>query len=183
MAVTPGGPPPHSRGGEALRTGRQRPPVFRRGSMLLRARCTALRGVTAPLRAAAAAAHTMPPRKQSKEGKGQKKESAQVAHPTGPVVIDKSGFVLISIHAKPGSKVNCVTDVTTEAVGVAIAAPPSDGEANAELCRYLSKVLEIKKSEVNLDKGGKSREKVVKISAAISPEIVLEKLKSEAAKS
>ncbi|XP_069622188.1 UPF0235 protein C15orf40 homolog [Ranitomeya imitator] len=145
-------------------------------------RCTAL-GVTAPLRAAAAPAHTMPPRKESKERKGQKKESAQIAHPTGPVVVDKSGFVLIFVHAKPGSKLNAVTDVTTEAVGVAIAAPPSDGEANAELCRYLSKVLEIKKSEVNLDKGGKSREKVVKISAAISPEVVLEKLKSEAAKS
>lgn len=45
-----------------------------------------------------------------------------------------------------------LTDLTTEAVGVAIAAPPSEGEANAELCRYLSQVLEIKKSEVVLAK-------------------------------
>lgn len=45
-----------------------------------------------------------------------------------------------------------VLDVTAEAVGVAIAAPPSEGEANAELCRYLSKVLEVKKSEVILEK-------------------------------
>lgn len=35
---------------------------------------------------------------------------------------------------------------------MAIAAPPSEGEANAELCRYLSKVLEVKKSEVILEK-------------------------------
>lgn len=42
--------------------------------------------------------------------------------------------------------------MTAEAVGVAIAAPPSEGEANAELCRYLSKVLEVKKSEVILEK-------------------------------
>lgn len=42
--------------------------------------------------------------------------------------------------------------MTAEAVGVAVAAPPSDGEANAELCRYLSKVLEVKKSEVILEK-------------------------------
>ncbi|KAM3924306.1 UPF0235 protein C15orf40 homolog [Leptodactylus fuscus] len=151
--------------------------------MLCRVYCTAL-SVTKPLRAAAAAgrAHTMP-KKESKEGKGHKKESAQAAHPTGPVVLDKSGCVLISVHAKPGSKLNAITDVTTEAVGVAIAAPPSEGEANAELCRYLSKVLEVKKSEVNLDKGGKSREKVVKISAAVTPEVVLEKLKSEASRS
>lgn len=45
-----------------------------------------------------------------------------------------------------------VTDVSEEAVGVAIAAPPTDGEANAELLRYISKVLELKKSEVSLDK-------------------------------
>lgn len=42
--------------------------------------------------------------------------------------------------------------MTAEAVGVAIAAPPSEGEANAELCRYLSKVLQVKKSDVTLEK-------------------------------
>lgn len=42
--------------------------------------------------------------------------------------------------------------MTAEAVGVAIAAPPSEGEANAELCRYLAKVLEVKKSDVVLEK-------------------------------
>ncbi|XP_044139191.1 UPF0235 protein C15orf40 homolog isoform X1 [Bufo gargarizans] len=151
--------------------------------MLLRM-CRPALSVPSPPRATAAPerVHTMP-RKESREGKGQKKEAAQAAHPTGPVVLDRSGCVLISVHAKPGSKLNAVTDVTTEAVGVAIAAPPSEGEANAELCRYLSKVLEVKKSEVNLEKGGKSREKIVKISAATTPEIVLEKLKSEASKS
>lgn len=116
------------------------------------------------------------------KGKGQKKEAPQDPHTTGPVRIDKSGSISIAIHAKPGSKQNAITDVTSEAVGVAIAAPPTEGEANAELCRYLSKVLEIKKSEVVLDKGGKSREKVVKISANTTTEAVLEKLKSEAGK-
>ncbi|XP_072258541.1 UPF0235 protein C15orf40 homolog [Pyxicephalus adspersus] len=129
----------------------------------------------------AAGARTMP-RKESKEGKGQKKDAAQTTQPTGPVLRDKSGSITIAIHAKPGSKLNAITDVTSEAVGVAIAAPPTEGEANAELCRYLSKVLEIKKSEIVLDRGGKSREKVVKISANITTEAVLEKLKSEAGK-
>ncbi|PKU44290.1 hypothetical protein llap_5415 [Limosa lapponica baueri] len=73
-----------------------------------------------------------------------------------------------------------VIDVTAEAVGVAIAAPPTEGEANAELCRYLSKVLEVKKSEVILEKGGKSREKVVKILVSMTPDEILEKLKKEA---
>ena len=46
--------------------------------------------------------------------------------------------------------------MTAEAVSVAIAAPPTEGEANAELCRYLSKVLELRKSDVVLDKVGLS---------------------------
>ncbi|KAE8617944.1 hypothetical protein XENTR_v10009231 [Xenopus tropicalis] len=87
-----------------------------------------------------------------KKGKGLKKDASPVVPVTGPVSRDKTGSVIISIHAKPGAKQNAITDVTADAVGVAIAAPPTEGEANAELCRYLSKVLVLKKSEVSLDK-------------------------------
>uniref|UniRef100_A0A6J0TFQ0 UPF0235 protein C15orf40 homolog isoform X1 n=1 Tax=Pogona vitticeps TaxID=103695 RepID=A0A6J0TFQ0_9SAUR len=115
------------------------------------------------------------------QGKAQVEDRAKPPVPSGPVATDKNGSVVISVHAKPGSKQNAVTDLGAAAVGVAIAAPPSEGEANAELCRYLSKVLEVKKSEVVLEKGGKSREKLVKILAPLTPEEVLEKLKREAA--
>lgn len=45
-----------------------------------------------------------------------------------------------------------LTAVSTEAVEVAIAAPPVDGEANMELIRFLAEVLELKKSHISLDK-------------------------------
>uniref|UniRef100_UPI00398F4ECB UPF0235 protein C15orf40 homolog n=1 Tax=Pristiophorus japonicus TaxID=55135 RepID=UPI00398F4ECB len=135
------------------------------------------------------------------------------AAPQGPVKVDKSGSVVVAIHAKPGAKLNAITDMSEEAVGVAIAAPPSDGEANAELVRYLAQVLELKKSEVVLDKNGictrleerrgrpnstlhstylifsgcrgqylgcRSREKVVKILASLTPEEVHKRLKTAA---
>ncbi|XP_070328907.1 UPF0235 protein C15orf40 homolog [Odocoileus virginianus] len=73
-------------------------------------------------------------------------------------------------------------DVTTEAVSVDVAAPPTEGEANAELGRHLSKVLELRRSDVVLDKGGKSREKVVKLLASTPPEEILEKLKKQVEK-
>ncbi|XP_042608713.1 UPF0235 protein C15orf40 homolog [Cyprinus carpio] len=74
--------------------------------------------------------------------------------PPGPVTKVKDGTITIAIHAKPGAKQNAVTDVSEEAVGVAIAAPPTDGEANADsLLRYFTQVLELKKSQVSLDKG------------------------------
>ncbi|XP_003268500.2 UPF0235 protein C15orf40 homolog isoform X2 [Nomascus leucogenys] len=116
------------------------------------------------------------------KGKSQSKEPERPLPPLGPVAVDPKGCVTIAIHAKPGCKQNAVTDLTAEAVNVAIAAPPSEGEANAELCRYLSKVLELRKSDVVLDKGGKSREKVVKLLASTTPEEILEKLKKEAKK-
>uniref|UniRef100_A0A8C6WAC7 RIKEN cDNA 3110040N11 gene n=1 Tax=Nannospalax galili TaxID=1026970 RepID=A0A8C6WAC7_NANGA len=115
-------------------------------------------------------------------GQNQSKEPKTPCLPVGPVATDPKGCVTIAIHAKPGSKQNAVTDLTTEAVSIAIAAPPSEGEANAELCRYLSKVLELRKSDVVLDKGGKSRDKVVKLLASTTPEEILEKLKKEAEK-
>nr|XP_010349948.2 UPF0235 protein C15orf40 [Saimiri boliviensis boliviensis] len=86
------------------------------------------------------------------KGKSQSKEPERPLPPLGPVAVDPKGCVTIAIHAKPGSKQNAVTDLTAEAVNVAIAAPPSEGEANAELCRYLSKVLELRKSDTVLDK-------------------------------
>ena len=45
-----------------------------------------------------------------------------------------------------------ITDIGEEEVGVQIAAPPVDGEANTELVKYLSKLLGVKKSQVVLDK-------------------------------
>uniref|UniRef100_A0A2K6F9T6 Homer scaffold protein 2 n=1 Tax=Propithecus coquereli TaxID=379532 RepID=A0A2K6F9T6_PROCO len=116
------------------------------------------------------------------KGRSQSKEPERPLPPLGPVAIDPKGYVTIAIHAKPGSKQNAVTDLTAEAVSVATAAPPSEGEANAELCWYLSKVLELRKSDVVLDEGGKSREKVVKLLASTTPEEILEKLEKEAKK-
>ncbi|NXP12838.1 CO040 protein, partial [Thinocorus orbignyianus] len=113
------------------------------------------------------------------QGKGAGKGPAAPSA-TGGAVAAGEGCVRVAVHAKPGARCSAVTDVTAEAVGVAIAAPPTEGEANAELCRYLSKVLEVKKSEVVLEKGGKSREKVVKILVSMTPDEVLEKLKKEA---
>lgn len=77
------------------------------------------------------------------------------------VTTNKNGEIVIRIHAKPGAKQNGITDISTEAIGVQIAAPPLDGEANTELIKYLSKVLQLRKSDVSLDRGSKSREKTI----------------------
>ncbi|CAL1688046.1 unnamed protein product [Lasius platythorax] len=97
---------------------------------------------------------------------------------TGSVVLNKDGNVVIKIQAKPGAKCNNVTDISDEAVGIAISAPPMEGEANAELVKYLASIFELRKSDVSLDRGSRSRQKVVIVSG-ITTDQVLEKLKKE----
>ncbi|KYM94307.1 UPF0235 protein C15orf40 like protein [Cyphomyrmex costatus] len=92
---------------------------------------------------------------------------------TGPVVLNKDGNVAIKIQAKPGAKCNNVTDISDEAVGIAISAPPTEGEANAELVKYLAAIFGVRKSD-----GSRSRQKVVIVSG-ITTDQVLAKLKGE----
>uniref|UniRef100_A0A0D9WBF5 Uncharacterized protein n=1 Tax=Leersia perrieri TaxID=77586 RepID=A0A0D9WBF5_9ORYZ len=74
--------------------------------------------------------------------------------------------VAISVHAKPGSKLATITEIGDEAVGVQIDAPARDGEANAALVDFISSVLGVKKREVSIGSGSKSREKVVLVQDA-----------------
>uniref|UniRef100_A0A3Q3X033 Uncharacterized protein n=1 Tax=Mola mola TaxID=94237 RepID=A0A3Q3X033_MOLML len=112
----------------------------------------------------------------------KEKTVSRAAEPeaSGPVTRDKNGTVTIAVHAKPGSKHSGITEVSAEAVGVAIAAPPTDGEANAELIRYLAEVLELKKSHISLDKGSRSRDKLLRLDSSLSPEEVLRRLRQAA---
>ncbi|XP_034103777.1 UPF0235 protein C15orf40 homolog [Drosophila albomicans] len=114
------------------------------------------------------------------KGKGKSATVANVtvapAATNTPVTLDKSGNIAIKILAKPGAKQNGITDIGLEGVGVQIAAPPSEGEANAELVKFLSKVLGLRKSDVSLDKGSRSRNKVILISKGVSTVETIEQL-------
>lgn len=94
--------------------------------------------------------------------------TAEPATVNTPIALDKGCNIAIKILAKPGAKQNAITDIGPEGVGVQIAAPPSEGEANAELVKFLSKVLGLRKSDVSLDKGSRSRNKVILISKGVS---------------
>ncbi|XP_065874479.1 uncharacterized protein [Euphorbia lathyris] len=107
----------------------------------------------------------MAPAKKGKS-KGNSSDSNQSApntdkkYPTCIRVVPPSS-VAITIHAKPGSKCASITDFSDEALGVQIDAPPKDGEANSALLDYISSVLGVKKRQVSIGSGSKSRDKVV----------------------
>ncbi|KAG5684763.1 hypothetical protein PVAND_013976 [Polypedilum vanderplanki] len=102
-----------------------------------------------------------------KTTKASKKEAVSANTGTtddSPISILKSGDIAIKILAKPGSKENGITGINEEGVIFKISAPPIDGEANTELISYLSKLLGLRKSDLTLDRGSKSRTKTVTIS-------------------
>ncbi|KAK7588254.1 hypothetical protein V9T40_005499 [Parthenolecanium corni] len=77
------------------------------------------------------------------------------------IYLDKNGNIVLKISAKPGAKSNGITGINEEGIGVQINAPPVDGEANTELVKFLSSVLGVRKSDLSLEKGSKSRQKTV----------------------
>lgn len=108
-------------------------------------------------------------------------ESSEPKTAGGPISLDKSGNIRILILAKPGAKQNGITDIGDEGCGVQIAAPPVEGEANAELVRFISKVLQLRKSDVSLDRGSKSRHKTILVDkgANVTLERCVELLRKE----
>lgn len=117
------------------------------------------------------------PRSMSKQKKGKATPLPSVS-PEQPVAVDKVGNLRIKIHAKPGAKVNSITDINDQEIGVQISAPPVDGEANTELVKYIASCLGIKKSCVSVEKGNKSRQKTILVTdSSLSTESVIAKLK------
>ncbi|CAN1169495.1 UPF0235 protein C15orf40 homolog [Linum perenne] len=105
----------------------------------------------------------------NKKGKGKAANSAESKKPEPNPSSDfpscirsvPPSSVAITVHAKPGAKSASITDFSDEALGVQIDAPAKDGEANAALLDYISSVLGVKRRQVSLGAGSKSRDKVV----------------------
>ncbi|MBS0170806.1 MAG: YggU family protein [Nitrospira sp.] len=68
---------------------------------------------------------------------------------------------VIAVHVQPkASRTECV-GVHGHAVKIRVAAPPSDGAANEELCRFLSRLCGVPTSAVGIVSGAGSRQKRV----------------------
>lgn len=97
----------------------------------------------------------------------QKKGKRTVAPPVAPPVPTsfylKSSYLYLVISGKPNSKDTFITGIDEECISVCIGAPAKDNEANKELVSYLAGVFGVRKSDVCLDKGGKSRHKLIRI--------------------
>ncbi len=73
-------------------------------------------------------------------------------------------WVLHKVHVIPASKINQIVGYMDDgSLKIKLKAKPIEGKANKELIKYLSKVLGIKASEIEIDSGFNSRNKIVRI--------------------
>lgn len=71
--------------------------------------------------------------------------------------------IIFRIHVVPKSARSEVAGIQGDAVKLKISAPPVEGKANSECIRFLSEILRVKKNQVTIINGQKSRKKTVAV--------------------
>ena len=71
--------------------------------------------------------------------------------------------VRIAVQAHPGAKRNEVVRFEAGIWHLKIAAPPTEGKANKGLVEFLSKILDVSKSHITIEKGTTSHRKLISI--------------------
>jgi uncharacterized protein (TIGR00251 family) len=79
---------------------------------------------------------------------------------------------LLSVRAQPGARKNAVVGEHNGALKVAVTAPPEDGRANDAIAGLLRKWLGLKRGQVELSGGLRSRDKQFLIRAVTVPELL-----------
>jgi len=71
--------------------------------------------------------------------------------------------VRIAVQGHPGAKRNEVVRFEEGVWHIKIAGPATEGKANKELVEFLSEILDISKSRINIDKGATSHRKLIEL--------------------
>ena len=86
--------------------------------------------------------------------------SAKVATERSMMIQPHAEGATLAVRAQPGAKKEAVLGRHGDAMKVAVTAPADDGRANAALVECLNSWLGVKRSQVELVSGHKSRNKV-----------------------
>lgn len=86
-------------------------------------------------------------------------------------IYEKDGTVRLHTYVQPRASRSEVAGEHGESIKIRITAPPVEGEANAELERFIAKLLGVASSRVEVVSGMSSRQKVVAIEGMTVAEI------------
>ena len=80
-----------------------------------------------------------------------------------PLDNDEDGNLFLRVHVSPGAGRSSIVGRHGDALKLRVAAPPTDGRANAACVSLLARVLGVKEEAVELVSGASSRTKRVKV--------------------
>jgi uncharacterized protein (TIGR00251 family) len=80
-------------------------------------------------------------------------------------------MAIVDFHLVPNAKINQAVGAHGAAIKIKLRAPSVDGKANAALLNFLAEQLEISKHAIVLERGQKSREKLIRIEGLSEDEI------------
>ncbi len=83
----------------------------------------------------------------------------------------KGDKILINVYVNPNAKKDEISGLYNNALKIKISSPAIDGKANKNLINFLAKFFEISKNKVSIEKGEKSKNKVVAINM-VNDEII-----------
>jgi uncharacterized protein len=78
------------------------------------------------------------------------------------MITEKDGDIIVSLSVKPRSSKNRL-ELKGEDLQLKITAPPVEGEANKAVVLFLSKLLSKPQKDIMIEKGLKSKSKIVRI--------------------
>lgn len=73
------------------------------------------------------------------------------------------GYITITLHVVPGAKRSELMGVHGAALRMRLAAPATEGKANAALTQWWAQWMKVSKSQVVLQSGTSSRQKILRI--------------------
>jgi len=87
----------------------------------------------------------------------------------------RDGDVLaLTLHVQPGAKRSEIAGLHGEALKIRLAAPAVEGQANEALLKFIAALFDVPLRQVELQRGGKSRHKVILIQrSSVLPESVI----------
>jgi uncharacterized protein (TIGR00251 family) len=83
------------------------------------------------------------------------------AHPTW-CTTDAHG-VTLRVRVVPGARQTQIAHADGDHLRIRVAAPPVDGAANTELCRFLARTFGVRARDISVVLGSRSRMKAVRI--------------------
>lgn len=87
----------------------------------------------------------------------------------------RDGAVRFPVYARPRASRTELAGEHDGALAIRLAAPPVDGQANAELVSFLARALGVSRSAVRIVRGERGRRKVVEVEG-MTPEAVRDAL-------